>query len=351
MKHIHHLTGIVLVISGILFSSCSSTNMLTLSVTEPAPVYLPSDIKKIGIVNRSIPTDKTEKNLDKIDKIFSAEGKNLDRKGADNAIHGIHNELNRNNKLKEIKIIANTKIKGSAMSVFPAALSWPEVSRICKETSVDALFVLSFYDTDTKVDYNQVPVEINGPMGVKVPAVEHHANVQTLIKTGWRIYDPENKIIRDEYIITEKIMSTGKGINPLKAVQAVMGRKEAVLDVSTNIGHHYASRILPYRIRVSRDYYVRGTDNFKIAKRRAQTGDWDGAAELWEMEVTNPDPKIAGRACYNMAIINEINGNLDEAVDWASKAYTDYNDKRALRYLKILKYRIRKNEQLKRQEE
>jgi hypothetical protein len=351
MKNINHFTGIILVISGILFSSCSATNMLTMSVTEPAPVYLPSDIKKIGIVNRSIPTDKTEKNLDKIDKILSVEGKNLDRKGAKNSINGVLNELNNNNKLEEIKIIAKPNIKGSAMSVFPSALSWGEVKRICNETNVDALFVLSFYDTDTKVDYKQVPIEIDGPLGVKVPAVEHHANIRTLIKTGWRIYDPVNKIIRDEYIINEQIVSTGKGINPLKAVQAVMGRKEAVLDVSTDIGHHYALRILPYRIRVSRDYYVRGTNNFKVAKRRAQTGDWDGAAELWEMEVSNPDPKIAGRACYNMAIINEINGNLDKAVEWASKAYTDYNDKRALRYLKILKHRIRKNEQLKREEE
>jgi hypothetical protein len=76
-----------------------------------------------------------------------------------------------------------------------------------------------------------------------------------------------------------------------------------------------------------------------VAKRRAQTGDWQGAAALWEQELSNQDPKIAGRAYYNMAIINEINGDLESAMDWASKAYSDYNVKPALRYLNALKYR------------
>jgi tetratricopeptide (TPR) repeat protein len=139
---------------------------------------------------------------------------------------------------------------------------------------------------------------------------------------------------------------SGRGINPLIAVQGIIGRKEAVMEKSNHFGHDYAFRVLPYTIRVSRDYYVRGTENFNIAKRRAQTGDWDGAAKLWEKEVAHPKPKIAGRATYNMAIINEINGDLDKAVEWASRSYTDYENKLALNYLRILKNRMAKNEQL-----
>jgi hypothetical protein len=113
------------------------------------------------------------------------------------------------------------------------------------------------------------------------------------------------------------------------------------------MGHSYAIRILPRRIRVSRRYYVRGTDNFKIGQRRAQTGNWDGAAELWEKEVSHSKGKVAGRACYNMAIINEINGDLDMAVQWASKSYTDYRDKLALSYVNTLNYRIQRAIQLR----
>jgi hypothetical protein len=102
---------------------------------------------------------------------------------------------------------------------------------------------------------------------------------------------------------------------------------------------------------VYRDYYVKGTNNFKVARRKAQLGKWDEAGELWKKETTNPGAKIAGRACYNMAIINEINGDLPLAVEWAQKSYEDFNNKLALDYVRILENRIYKSELVKIQEE
>ena len=340
--------SIITLVIGIVISSCSSTNFLTVGVTEPSPVHLSSDIKTIGIIDRSLPSEENEK-IDNLDKILSIEGKNFDKDAARQTVIGLHDELLKNGRFSDVKIIDSISVRSPGLGVFPSALSWGTVQQLCAENNVDALFVLSFYDTDTKIDYRAVPLKINGPLGVKIPALEHHANVATLIKTCWRIYDPFNQLILDEYLENEQIKSTGVGINPVKAVESIMGRKEAVLQASNNMGHNYALRILPYRIRVSRQYFVRGTNNFKIAKRRAQTGDWNGAADLWEVEVSNPKRKVAGRACYNMGIINEINGDLDAAVEWTSKSYTDYKIKKALQYLNILNYRIEREIQLQEQ--
>lgn len=65
---------------GILLMSCSATNNLTMGATEPAIVHLPKDIQRIGIINRSLPSEGN-KQIDKIDQILSAEGLNLDKKG------------------------------------------------------------------------------------------------------------------------------------------------------------------------------------------------------------------------------------------------------------------------------
>ncbi|MCC7525845.1 MAG: hypothetical protein IT250_13535, partial [Chitinophagaceae bacterium] len=80
-------------------------------------------------------------------------------------------------------------------------------------------------------------------------------------------------------------------------------------------------------------------DNFRTARRKAQTGNWNDAADLWNHETKNAQDKVAGRACYNMAIIGEINGDVDGAIQWARKSYEDYNNKLALRYLRILENR------------
>ena len=55
---------------------------------------------------------------------------------------------------------------------------------------------------------------------------------------------------------------------------------------------------------------------------------------------------MAGRAHYNMAVINEINGNLDSAIDWAREAYATYGTREALQYLRILQNRRAQQEQL-----
>jgi hypothetical protein len=173
--------------------------------------------------------------------------------------------------------------------------------------------------------------------------------MQVRIKTGWRIYYPAGKMILDEFITDDAITNSGKGINPLIAAKALTGRKEAVRDVSERNGHNYAYRLLPYKIRVTREYFVKGTDNFKTAKRKAQMGLWDDAGELWKKETGNHDSKIAGRAAYNMAIISEINGDLSEALKWAQKAWGDYNIKLALDYTRILENRLYKSDVLKEQ--
>jgi hypothetical protein len=350
MRRIHFTQVLFVSFAILILGSCSSTNTLTLSVTEPALVYLPSEIKTAGIINRSLPSEKNAE-LDQFQKVLTIEGKNLDRDGARVSITGLHDELLNNKLFSEVRIIDNINAMSPGLGIFPAALSWNIIDQICYEKNVDAIYELSSFDTDTKIDYQAVQVQMDGPLGIKIPAIEHRATVTTFIKTGWRIYDPVNKIVQDEFFADKQVVIRGAGINPMRALEAVKRRNESVLQMSNTIGRDYAIRILPYRIRVTREYYVKGTNNFETAKRKAQTGDWDGAAVLWEKEVPNPDGKVAGRACYNMAIINEINGDLNAAIDWASKSYVDYNDKEALEYLNLLRSRIAKNEQLVQQQE
>ncbi len=342
MSTLNNKAAVFLILLALILSSCATTNKMTMGVIEPAPVYMPKDIQKIGIIDRSLPSDNNAE-LDKLDKVLSAEGKNLDKEGANRAILGLSDKLGKNQNFIEVKIIEDANLRSPGSGVFPASLSWETVQKICDENYVDAIYVLSFYDTDSKIDYSTVSKKIKNPFGVEISVPEHIATVHTLLKTGWRVYDPTNKIILDEYRMNQNISTTGRGINPAKAISAIAGRKEAVLEHSNTIGYNYGARILPYRIRVSRDYFIKGTDKFEIANRRAIAGQWDSAAELWNEEVSNSDGKIAGRACYNMAIINEINGDLDVAIGWAQKAYTDYEIKEAIRYINILKRRKENN--------
>lgn len=328
---------ILLSILATFLSSCG-TNLMTLSVTEPAPVTIPSDAKKAAIIGRT-KIAKDNAILNKIDEVLSIEGKILDSLGAQACLLGLYDDLAQKNRFEYLAIVDSLELESPSLGQAAAPLDWAIVEGICKAQQVDLLFVLEHYDTDTKIAYTTAPVTITTPIGLDIPGLEHQATVTTLIHTTWRIYDPFTKIIYDEFPGTRRFVSVGKGINPSLAIQAIKNRKNLVEQNSNEIGHLYARRILPYRIRVSRDYFVGGSPKFRIAKRRAQTGNWDGAAELW-LEESNSDKRIpAGRGAYNMAISNEINGNLEEAIRWAQKSYEDYNIREALDYVKILRNR------------
>lgn len=86
----------IIILLAILFASCK-TNELYINVLQPAPVTMPAVITKIGIINRSIPTDET-KLLDALDKTLSLEGTDLDRDGAWESIGGLASCLLRSRK-------------------------------------------------------------------------------------------------------------------------------------------------------------------------------------------------------------------------------------------------------------
>ena len=334
-----------LILLAILFVSCK-TNELYINVLQPAPVTLPPGIKKAGIINRSIPTDET-KLVDALDKVLSLEGTDLDRDGAWEAIAGLDAELKNNDRFSEVKLLNDTEFRASRIGLLPPPLPGRIVDSICAVTGTDALFALERFDTDTKVSTSSV-----GSVGTKlgnIPLPGLEVSMETIIKSGWRIYAPAAGIL-DEFSFAESLVFTARGLNLLAAAAALKDRKNTIREVSGNAGRTYATRILPYRLRVTRDYFVKGTNNFEIAKRKAQTGKWDEAGKLWEVETGNPKAKIAGRACYNMAILNEINGSLDDALGWAQKAWEDYKTRLALKYTRILEDRKYNNELLKIQE-
>jgi hypothetical protein len=329
----------------ILCYSCSSTNLMSLSVTEPAPVSLPPNAKTAAVVNRSR-ADDANRTIDAIHKVISLESKSLQTEGARSSVDGLTNELTKTGRFTTVKSLDKLDLRSYGAGVFPSTLPWDSVDKICRQSNSDLLFSLELFDAESNVGIGAGPAAIRTALG-NIPAITQQVNMNTQVKTGWRIYDPSSRTILDEYVLSRNLSFQTRGFDP----SSIVGRKEAVKDAGTNAGQAYASRIVPYSIRVSRFYYVRGNGNFTIATRMARTGNWDGAGKIWQQETNNSSRKAAGRACYNMGIISEINGDLDGAIQWAQKAYEMYNNRLALSYINVLRQRQSNNEILKSQTE
>jgi hypothetical protein len=343
--------GIISIFLGIMAvcDSCSSTNLMSLSVNEPAPVSLPPNAKTAAVVNRSRAADDS-RTVDAIHRTLGLESKELQAEGAGASTTGLTDALIRSNRFTSVRALDNLDLRSYGAGVFPVTMSWDTVEKICRDNQVDVLFALELFDADSKVGLNVANVAglANGANVASIAAtVALGSNVKTQVKTGWRIYDPATRSVLDQYVIYRDL--TFQGANILATGSALLGQKEAVIKAGNHAGEDYASRIIPYSLRVSRFYYVRGDGSFIVAKRMAQAGDWDQAGKLWRDETNNPSKKVAGRACYNMAIISEINGDLSGALQWAKKAYEVYRTPYALDYVNLLQRRVNNEAVLKSQ--
>lgn len=332
------LIGYIIILISIALSSCK-TNLVYIQSTNPPPVALNKAIKKVGIISRTIPSQEN-KALNTYHQIISGETLKLIKESSSEAMRGLTDALMHYKRFDTIKMITDLDLQTPVTGTFPSQLSWPEVESLCKIREVDLLFVLEVFSSELKVvPLNVPPPGINTVVDILNAATQARVNIITTVKLGWRIYDPHNLIILDEYPMFENLIVTVGAVNIVNTTEAMLGRKEAIKQSSNKMGYVYADRIIPYAITLTRDYYIKGSSNLKTATRKARTGNWDGAGELWLKDTKCLKRKIAGRACYNMAILNEINGDLETAISWAQKAYEDYNNTLALKYVSLLKDR------------
>jgi len=115
-------------------------------------------------------------------------------------------------------------------------------------------------------------------------------------------------------------------------------------------GRTYGERITPSYYSVVREFYNKPRKNIdlRMGVRRSEVADWSGAIEAWTRAL-NAKRKIAGRAAYNIAVGWEVLGDIEKAKEWASRSYTDYNEKMAKYYYDQLVYRQREEAIIRRQ--
>ncbi|WP_297794851.1 DUF6340 family protein [uncultured Eudoraea sp.] len=339
---------VLLLIPMAIAVSCVTTRDVDIRAMEPAPVSLSDKIKRVGIIGGEIHIEggKEENSLN---RLISRENEQMILKARDAAIAGLYYELASDKRFDTILLMEDVGQNVEDLQDDGNYLNWKTIEALCREYEVDAIFSLAYYNADTKVSLKNTKMEQNDLLRVKYKVNGQQITLETLIENGWRIYDPSNKLVLDEFSFNNQIVSTAKGLNPYEALQAIEGRVESIIEQSKIAGSSYGSRLQPNEYSITRAYYVKGTPEFEKAESFTLSGDWESAANLWRSESENPDPKISSKACYNLAILNERNNRLVAAVDWANKAYSKHSSKKNSAYIKALEFRMSQNEILQEQ--
>ncbi|MCA1757044.1 MAG: DUF6340 family protein [Bacteroidales bacterium] len=333
MKKIHlSILTIVLLITG-----CSSAR-ISFDTLAPSPVYIPSDIKNVTVINRTVPENSE---VNRIEGIITGEGEGDDIAFATLVTAQLTDNLNRSDRFSaghSDKVLPGSGIGG----VLPYPLPWEMVTDLCNESGTDALIALESYDSDFTV--SAAPAMGANALGIGTAA-------KTTVRCGFRFYYPSERIILDEFIFSHQLSADNTALPVLGTINSIARRKEAIMKASSQAGSVYASRVLPNWILTTREYYKKGKGNpdLETGARMMELNRWNNAIESLSAAMESGHRKVRGRAAHNLAIVYEILGDLNNASEWAAVAWGEYREKRSREYSRHLRDRINQQRLLEQQ--
>lgn len=323
-------------LSVVIFSGCSKYGFVRLKYPTPPIAVLPENVHTIATVNRSL-TKEENKGNSIFESVVTGEVAGSDRQASDHCLRGVYERANGWRQLS-IAIPSKTRLYGTGSRDIPELLDWNLVKQICDSSKADALLVLETFDSNSDILLSTVTKQINavitGDPVTPAPPNQIRMNVVCL----WRLYDPATKKIIDQYQSTNFLMFDGTGAS------FAIPPPDALPRTAYVAGEQYIQRFLPGYYYVKRDMYKKGKgpgkQQFKVAFRRTQVADWNGAIEIWTELVKTSNRVGAGRACLDLAVAYEVLGKTDLALMWAKRSFTDYGNKLGREYANKLNYRI-----------
>lgn len=318
-----------LIIIALAASGCSKYAYVSLNYPLPPETYLPDDVRSIAVLNRSLPGEEQENNKT-VEAILTGEVAGSDRLASDDCIKGVYDAVT-GMEGTDLIIPASLRMAGTGTRELPEMMDWELVTEICNREGADALLVLETFDSNSDLMVSAARDQVAAIITTGAPKPVVPAQVTVNVASYWRLYDPENKRIIDQYQHNSYMtFDTRGGMLP----------PHALPEAAYEAGRAYMERYLPSYYKVRRRLYQRTSGPskhiFRAGYRCSEVADWQGATDFWKELTDHPRRKTAGRACLNMAVASEVSGHYEDALGWAKRSYQVYNDKLGREYAKIL---------------
>ena len=335
-------------LSAALFTACTST--VHLRALAPAAVPMPANLQSVATANRIIPASGRDKFYDVLEGAFTGEGIGVDRAGADECVNVVGQAL-ANNSYRFKVTQAQLQLVGRGREFFLPPLEPRYIQALCRRTQVDGLVVLEAFDSDMALAHSNGVRTLKDKEGKEYQVPTVRVEMVMKIVTGFRTYGAAQGFVLDQARQEDQLVFTGEADTYPAALRQLPPPEECIRRVAQRAGDGYARRIAPSYVSLTRDYFTAAKKDalMKQAALRAESEDWQGAEALWQQAARNLNPKVAGRAFYNLAVASEVRGDLPGAVDWAKKSAYSCNNGQAKNYLRVLNDRLRAQELVREQ--
>lgn len=297
----------------IFLVSCQTMALYEFESLDAPKVIIPPDVKTIGFVDRNLSFSiDTLSNYYKMNSLVIKDTNNYDKIRGINSYLGFSENVSGYYSLDSVAFthLPNKYING-ARDYTP--MPWTQVDSICESTGSDILVSLE----DLQI-YNQYETFNNN-------GEEYWGITDIKFYVVWRIYDPLLKKFHDERAATDSLYSEVESFSYDKLIQEKLPTREEInAEVAYEVGKRYADLISPEWNTYLRKFFVAGHQDFTLAHYYLMNDDLNQAISLWERHTESENIKLAGRACHNLVMAYELQGDYRNANNWMKKAIATY---------------------------
>lgn len=211
----------------------------------------------------------------------------------------------------------------------PDPLPWEGVSVLSKKEFVQAVLVMEGFGL------TKTPVAVSENSG------NYEARYSIGVTMALRIYEPDKMRVIDDSVYTFSSEFKGAGKTREEAVLQLSDERKALILACSNAAEAYFALINPGEISEKRSYYLSSDSSMLKAGQAVKEGKWGRAETKWKWVAYNSkDSIIQAKASFNMALVCERDGRLNQAIGFARRSQRLKPDNHTREYINVLNKRI-----------
>ena len=331
-------------LTGILLGSCKSYfATITIENARPTKDELPVDVQSITLMNRSINDQFQNFQEDSLQLYFYRNGYQLskivlDTQAADTTILALANLLFESGRYDVVVPVERNIRRDFTYDVLPDTLNRELVGKICSEYNTDALMVMERFYAKTMADYTSEkysdPTTGNN--------YSYYASLDIKYSAHLRIYKPGNNPLLKEFDLVDTIYWESADYTQQRLFSNLPTIKKAVINAGIKVALDVDGKISPTWIPEKRGYFLFQSKNDR-GQQLMNENNYEEAGKWWAELASSKNKKIRSKAEFNLALVDELNGDIDAAIEWGLKSYNSQYRYQTEVYLKKLQARKENN--------
>lgn len=299
--------SIVAIISLLFLSSCVTLHEFPIEVFQPPKVTIPAEIQNVTLVSRNMKyaNDTLQKYYSKDYKLIKdIRTVNIDSLSVQACFDSLSSKMQALSRFSDITVLPVSSLpRHYVKSIDPPSKKL--IDQISSDTKAEAVILLDMYSSF----YSVYPNPDNG-----------RSIAQVVSASIWTIYDPARFKILHHTSMVDTLYWDGLDEQQNYQASRIPNKKAAMQIAAGLAGVKYSKNIVPSWVTVNRHTLSFNHKDFEKAAQLAKMNKWEEASALWEGYTQSPRKRAQVQALYNLAVANEMNGDINTANELIQRA-------------------------------